>query len=59
MISEAEHFFIFRLQLETDIAKIKEILPRKYANMVSTLPYYHCIYTDNRESIKFLAPIRI
>ncbi len=59
VISEAEHFFIFRLQLETDIQKIKEILPRKWANMVSTLPYHHCIYTDNSGIIKPLAPIRI
>jgi DNA helicase HerA-like ATPase len=59
VISEAEHFFIFRLQLETDIAKIKEILPRKYASMVSALPYNHCIYTDNTGTIKMLSPIRI
>ncbi len=50
---------IFRLQLETDIAKIKEILPRKYAEMVSALPYHHCIYTDNSGIIKMLSPIRI
>lgn len=59
VISEAEHFFIFRLQLETDVAKIKEILPRKYVDMVSALPYHHCIYTDNMDTIKLLAPVRI
>lgn len=59
VISEAEHFFIFRLQLETDIAKVKEILPKKYAEMVSALPYHHCIYTDNSGIIKMLAPVRI
>jgi len=30
VISEAEHFLVFRLQLETDIARVKEILPKKY-----------------------------
>lgn len=59
VISEAEHFFVFRLQLETDIAKVKEILPAKYVKQVSSLPYHHCIYTDNNENVKFLAPIRI
>ncbi|MCX9012904.1 MAG: hypothetical protein OIN66_17520 [Candidatus Methanoperedens sp.] len=50
VISEAEHFFIFRLQLETDIARIKEILPRKYANMVSTLPIAFTQITGNQSS---------
>ncbi|NJD76937.1 MAG: hypothetical protein FIB08_07570 [Candidatus Methanoperedens sp.] len=59
VISEAEHFFIFRLQLETDIAKIKEILPRQWANQVSSLPYHHCIYSDSVGTIKPLAPIRL
>ncbi len=59
VISEAEHFFIFRLQLEDDIAKLKNILPKKYIRIVPTLPYHHCIYTDCLDTIKLLAPIRI
>ncbi len=59
VISEAEHFFVFRLQLETDLNKIREILPKKYVKMVSSLPYHHCIYSDNTDTIKFLAPIRL
>jgi energy-coupling factor transporter ATP-binding protein EcfA2 len=59
LISEAEHFFIFRLQLETDVAKIKTILPRKYLSEIYTLPEYHCLYTDNTGIVKALAPIRI
>jgi len=59
VISEAEHFLVYRLQLETDIAKIKEILPKKYADMISTLPYHHCIYSDSLGQIKLLAPIRL
>ncbi len=59
VISEAEHFFVFRLQLDTDIQKVKEILPSEYVKQVSSLPYHHCIYTDNNENYKFLAPIRL
>lgn len=59
VISEAEHFFIYRLQLETDVDKIRTILPKKERTEIYTLPYYHCIYTDNSGIIKRLAPIRL
>ncbi|HMB45974.1 MAG TPA: hypothetical protein VKL21_09135 [Candidatus Methanoperedens sp.] len=58
-LSEAEHFFIYRLQLETDVAKIKTILPKKYLSEIYTLPEYHCFYSDNTGIVKPLAPIRI
>ena len=59
LISEAEHFFIYRLQHETDVAKIKTILPKKYLSEIYTLPEYHCFYTDNTGIVKPLAPIRL
>lgn len=59
LISEAEHFFIYRLQLETDVAKIKTILPKKYLSEIYTLPEFHCFYSDNTGIVKPLAPIRL
>jgi hypothetical protein len=45
-ISESEHFFIGKLQLEDDIKKISIILPKEYRNQPQTLQKYTWIYTD-------------
>jgi len=57
-LSEAEHFLIFRLHLETDVSKIKQVVPREHLQAIYTLPYYHSLYVDmrNNES-RFLKPV--
>jgi len=57
LISESEYFIIFRLQLDTDVGKLRTIMPGDYCDMIHTLPYYHSIYTDNSGEIKMLKPI--
>ena len=59
VISEAEHFFVFKLNLQTDVQKIKQFFPKKYHNEIYNLPLYHCLYTDITGVVKPLAPIRM
>lgn len=59
ILSEAEHAFIFRLKLDTDIEKMKNIFSKEWRDMLPTLPYYSCIYSNDKEVVKLLAPIRI
>lgn len=58
IFSEAEHFFIFRLQLETDVKKIRPILPRAYHELPYDLPYYNCIYVSDRDVV-IIPPIPV
>jgi len=46
IITEAEHQFIFKLNLDTDIIKMKGSLPRQYHEQMYSLKPYHFIYTD-------------
>ncbi|MFZ3385320.1 MAG: hypothetical protein WA144_15475 [Candidatus Methanoperedens sp.] len=48
IITEAEHYFIGRLQAKADIEKISYLLPDGYEEVIKTLPYYHFIYRNNR-----------
>ena len=59
ILSEAEHAFVFRLKLETDVDKLKHILTKDYLDMLPTLPYYACVYSNEQEVIKLLKPIKI
>lgn len=45
-ISEAEHFFIGRLQLEDDVKKISRLLPKKHREL-QRIPKYSFLYTDS------------
>lgn len=54
-ISEAEHFFIGKLQLEDDVKKIGSVLPKEYKDIPPKLEYYHWIYTDT-EMVIFIEP---
>ena len=59
VISEAEHMFVFKLNLQTDIKKIGQFFPNEYHNKIYDLPPYHCFYTDTSGIVKPLAPVRI
>lgn len=49
LLSETEHFFIFRLQLETDVAKLKKMIPPRDSELIYKLPRYHFIYFNPAE----------
>lgn len=58
IISESEHFFIFRLQLDTDISKVRQIVPREHLMNIHILPYFHSLYLDTAGEVKYLRAIR-
>jgi len=47
LISEAENFIIFRLQLQTDIAKVKYIVPVEYQDKIYTLEDYNYLFIQD------------
>lgn len=47
LISEAENFVIFKLQLETDIAKVKYIVPREFQQNIYSLENYNYIFVQD------------
>ncbi len=56
VVSEANHMFIFRLMLESDLDKIKNFVPRAVAQEVPLLPEFHKIYASSGGVIKRLKP---
>ena len=59
ILSEAEYFFIFRLQLETDVSKIKQVVPREHLENIYSMPYYCSLFIDTlNDEIRYLKPIR-
>ena len=48
ILSESEHFFIFKLTLDPDIVKIEKIIGSA-ADEVGYLPYYTFLYADEAE----------
>ena len=59
LVSESEHFFIFRLFLSTDRDKLKQGLPGELLEQCQTLPPYHYIYADLNDTVKLMAPVKI
>ncbi len=59
LISEAEHHFIFRLQLKTDRDKLKQALTDDIINQIGNLPIYHCIYSNLYEQTQILKPLKL
>jgi len=58
IISETEHLFVFRLQLETDTAKLRQVIPREHLGNIYTMPYYCSLYVDMRENrLQYLKPV--
>jgi len=56
-MSEAEHFFIGRLQLEDDVKKVARLLPQEYREL-QRIPKYTWIYTDT-ETVTIIEPRQI
>lgn len=54
LISEAEHFFIFSLNLQGDIDKLEEMIGEDAASEIRNLPEYHFIYYSARSHKAFL-----
>ena len=50
-ISESEHFFIGKLNLEDDIKKISVVLAKEYHGMPLRMEKYHWIYTDTENTV--------
>lgn len=48
ILSESEHFFIFKLTLDPDINKMQKIIGSA-ADEVGYLPYFHFLYADEAE----------
>ncbi len=59
LISEAEHFIIFRLFLSTDRDKLKQGLPGEIIEKSQSLPLFHYIYADLNYNIVIMPPIKI
>jgi len=59
IISEAEHFFIFRLVLETDVVKIRTMLPPLVSKKIHILPLHYFLYFNTSDVIKFFKPFEI
>ena len=59
IISEAEHFFIFRLFLSTDRDKLKQGLPGELLEQAQSLPPFHYIYADLNDNVKMMTPIKL
>jgi len=58
IVSESEHFFVFRLNLETDVKKISMMIPRWAAREIYALPAYHFMYFNTSGVVKFFEPVR-
>lgn len=59
LISESEHFFIFRLFLSTDRDKLKQGLPGEVLDQAQSLPSYHYIYADLNDKVVVMPPIQL
>lgn len=59
LISEAEHFFIFRLFLSTDRDKLKQGLPGDVLDQCQTLPPFHYIYADLNDHVMMMTPVKL
>jgi len=57
IISESNHFFVFQLILDSDVEKLRSVIPREYVERVYTLPEFHYLYADTFRNIKMCAPI--
>ena len=58
-ISESTHHFIYRLNLEADVLKMRMVLPKKYHQTMMELPKYHYIYSHVYEGQQLCNPIKI
>lgn len=56
LISEAEHLFIFSLNLQGDIDKLEEMIGEDAASEIRNLPEFHFIYYSVRAHKAFLMP---
>lgn len=59
VFSESEHFFVFSLFLEGDVAKIKTMLPSGIAKRIYTLPPHHFLYFNTSGDVRFFKPFNI
>jgi hypothetical protein len=49
VMSEAEHYFIFSLNLDTDIKKLETFMGKQAGNEIRALPEFHFLYYNVRE----------
>lgn len=59
IITESEHQFIFKLSLDSDIIKLKGIIPKKYHEQMYNLKLYHFIYNNVYGSTGIHLPVRV
>ena len=57
ILSESEHHFIFKLQLEADRKKVEGIIGEQ-AQKLNNLEKYHYIYSNSYESPRICKPIK-
>lgn len=58
LISESDHQFVFKLTLDTDIAKLKSMIPRKYHQLMYELKPYYFIHNDTNGNAFAQKPIK-
>ena len=56
ILSESEHFFLFKLQTEIDRRKIKGIIG-ECAELLNDLPEYHFVYYNHLEEARVCPPV--
>lgn len=56
ILSESEHFFLFKLQTEQDRKKIKGIIG-DCAELLNDLPQYHFVYYNHLEEARACPPV--
>ena len=59
LISEADHFFIFKLTLDDDLKKLKAVIPKKYHKPMETMEMRYFIYSDVSNNNFIHKPIQI
>ncbi len=60
LLSEAEHFFIFSLNLKSDKEKLKTMIPHQYHHFIDKMPLHHFFYANLRENqFIYFNPIKI
>lgn len=59
LISESDHQFVFKLMLDSDIEKLKGIIPKRYHKEMYSMKLYHFLYNDISGNTGMHRPIRL